>query len=72
MADVRKELNFCKKTGIPVLGVVENMADIRLDISCNEGYIKSNYLINFMASKFLVPKLMMHCNKLMSKFLILS
>jgi Mrp family chromosome partitioning ATPase len=26
MADVRKELNFCKKTGIPVLGVVENMA----------------------------------------------
>lgn len=29
MADVRKELNFCKKTGIPVLGIVENMADIR-------------------------------------------
>ncbi|KAH0545309.1 cytosolic Fe-S cluster assembly factor cfd1 [Glutinoglossum americanum] len=25
-ADVRKELNFCKKTGIPVLGVVENMS----------------------------------------------
>ncbi|KAK4161862.1 P-loop containing nucleoside triphosphate hydrolase protein [Cladorrhinum sp. PSN259] len=25
-ADVRKELNFCKKTGIRVLGVVENMA----------------------------------------------
>lgn len=30
MDDVRKELNFCKKTGVPVLGVVENMADIRL------------------------------------------
>ena len=30
MADVRKELNFCKKTGIPVLGVIENMADIRI------------------------------------------
>jgi len=27
MADVRKELNFCKKTGIPVLGIVENMSD---------------------------------------------
>eukprot|EP00606_Chrysophyceae_sp_TOSAG23-5_P000856 GSChrysophyteH2.ASY1.ANO1.122.1 assembled CDS len=27
MADVRKELNFCKKTGIPVLGVVENMTE---------------------------------------------
>ncbi|CAG8567028.1 5149_t:CDS:2 [Paraglomus brasilianum] len=26
LADVRKELNFCKKVGIPVLGVVENMS----------------------------------------------
>lgn len=25
-ADVRKELNFCTKTSIPVLGVIENMA----------------------------------------------
>lgn len=25
-ADVRKELNFCRKTGVRVLGVVENMA----------------------------------------------
>ena len=25
MADVRKELNFCRKTGVPVLGLVENM-----------------------------------------------
>jgi Mrp family chromosome partitioning ATPase len=32
MADVRKELNFCKKTGIPVLGIVENMADIRFEM----------------------------------------
>lgn len=32
MADVRKELNFCKKTGINVLGVVENMADIRVPL----------------------------------------
>lgn len=30
MADVRKELNFCKKTGLKVLGVVENMSDIRI------------------------------------------
>ncbi|OQR86831.1 nucleotide-binding protein 1 [Achlya hypogyna] len=29
MADVRKELNFCRKTGLPVLGVVENMAGIQ-------------------------------------------
>ena len=25
MADVRKELNFCQKTKVPILGVVENM-----------------------------------------------
>jgi Mrp family chromosome partitioning ATPase len=28
MADVRKELNFCKKVGIRVLGVVENMSGL--------------------------------------------
>jgi len=33
MADVRKELNFCKKTGLNVLGVVENMSDIRIPFS---------------------------------------
>ena len=33
MADVRKELNFCKKTNIPVLGVVENMADLRVPLN---------------------------------------
>lgn len=26
LSDVRKEINFCKKVGIPVIGVVENMA----------------------------------------------
>ena len=26
MADVRKELNFCQKTKVPVLGIIENMA----------------------------------------------
>jgi hypothetical protein len=33
MADVRKELSFCKKTNIPVLGVLENMAEIRVPLS---------------------------------------
>jgi Mrp family chromosome partitioning ATPase len=33
MADVRKELNFCKKTQIPVIGVVENMASISLSFA---------------------------------------
>jgi hypothetical protein len=26
LMDVRKEVNFCKKVGIPILGVVENMS----------------------------------------------
>jgi Mrp family chromosome partitioning ATPase len=26
VADVRKELSFCRKVGVPVLGVVENMS----------------------------------------------
>lgn len=32
MMDVRKELNFCKQTKIPVLGVVENMATMHLPV----------------------------------------
>ena len=32
MADVRKELNFCKKIGVKVLGVVENMSGLRVPV----------------------------------------
>ncbi|KAK9829090.1 hypothetical protein WJX72_003834 [[Myrmecia] bisecta] len=31
--DVRKEINFCKKVGLPVLGVVENMSGLQLPVS---------------------------------------
>ena len=41
-ADVRKELNFCAKTGLPVIGVVENMAGF-VCTNCSEcTYIFSN------------------------------
>lgn len=33
MADVRKELNFCKKTSVPVLGIVENMSGLQMRVS---------------------------------------
>lgn len=33
IVDVRKEINFCKKTGIKVLGVVENMSGLRQPLS---------------------------------------
>lgn len=36
MADVRKELNFCRKTSLPVLGVVENMHSIRVPMAYAE------------------------------------
>ncbi|EFN55480.1 hypothetical protein CHLNCDRAFT_23038 [Chlorella variabilis] len=36
--DVRKEINFCKKTGIPVLGVVENMSGLRQPLSTFKFY----------------------------------
>ena len=33
MMDVRKELSFCKKTKLPVLGVVENMSGLRVPVN---------------------------------------
>lgn len=33
IADVRKEINFCKKVGLRVIGVVENMSDLQCPIS---------------------------------------
>ena len=33
MADVRKELNFCQKTKVPILGVVENMGNYTTTLS---------------------------------------
>jgi len=33
LADVRKELGFCRKTNVPVLGVIENMSSYRIPVS---------------------------------------
>lgn len=38
LMDVRKEVNFCKKMGIPILGVVENMTDFACP-SCSQSSI---------------------------------
>jgi Mrp family chromosome partitioning ATPase len=37
MADVRKEVNFCEKTGVNVLGVVENMSGSDLRFAATRG-----------------------------------
>eukprot|EP00889_Picochlorum_renovo_P003247 jgi/Picre1/30277/NNA_005641.t1 len=33
LIDVRKEINFCKKTGVPILGVVENMSGFTVPVA---------------------------------------
>jgi Mrp family chromosome partitioning ATPase len=33
LIDIKKEINFCKKVGVPVLGVVENMSGLRQPFS---------------------------------------
>lgn len=32
LADVRKEINFCRKTKVPILGLVENMGELRVPL----------------------------------------
>ena len=40
--DVRKEVSFCKKTGLPVLGVVENMSGLQVWIEPVSRFCQSN------------------------------
>lgn len=40
--DVRKELSFCRKTGIPILGIVENMSGY----VCPNCSVSNNCIIN--------------------------
>jgi len=39
--DVRKEINFCRKVNLPIIGVVENMSQFvcpKCKVSCVEGF----------------------------------
>lgn len=42
IADVRKELSFCQKTNVPVLGIVENMGTLQTDITKVQFYDNNN------------------------------
>ncbi|KAK5017243.1 cytosolic Fe-S cluster assembly factor cfd1 [Cryomyces antarcticus] len=55
IADVKKELNFCKKTGVTVLGVVENMAGFVCPscAECTNVFSKGGGEV--MATEFSVP-----------------
>lgn len=33
LSDVRKEIRFCQRSGIPLLGVIENMSELAVIIS---------------------------------------
>lgn len=36
---MRKELNFCRKVGMPVVGVVENMSRLAVPLSATAGVV---------------------------------
>lgn len=55
MADVRKELNFCKKLHIPVLGIVENMSGYACPCCREVTYIFSRGGGQQLAQQFEVP-----------------
>ena len=52
VSDVRKEINFCKKTGIDVLGVVENMAGFVCECCGEETNLFGKGGGELMASEF--------------------
>lgn len=70
MADVRKELNFCKKTGLNVIGVVENMADFRVSMKSMEQSSNKNK-IRLLSSdstditEDMLTKIKKHCPELL-------
>lgn len=33
LADVRREITFCRKMKLPIFGVIENMSSFRFDLS---------------------------------------
>lgn len=72
LSDVRKEVNFAKKSGIPVIGVVENMAgfvcphcdcqsEIFPPISGGATKMCADMQIPLLAQVPLEPKLLMAC-----------
>ena len=70
MADVRKELNFCKKTGLNVIGVVENMADFRVSMNSMEQPTNKNKirLLSSNSSDIteeMLAKIKTHCPELL-------
>lgn len=49
LADVRRELAFCRKTGVRVLGIVENMSGYSCP-HCSVGIIESSNSVVFLVA----------------------
>jgi Mrp family chromosome partitioning ATPase len=48
--DVRKEINFCKKVGLPIIGVVENMNFAYVDLSSKSFFVHNTDYKSFINS----------------------
>jgi len=57
LMDVRKEINFCKKVGIPIIGVVENMSSFICPKCNNETkiFVPSSGGVSKMCQEMEVP-----------------
>ena len=72
MGDVRKELNFCKKTSINVIGVVENMTDIRVPLNSfgdNDSGLRILDNSGNDITQSALEKLREHCPELLSSYI---
>ena len=57
LIDVRKEINFCRKTSVPILGIVENMAGLKcplesLAFSDRDGRDVTDTVLQWIREKF--------------------
>jgi Mrp family chromosome partitioning ATPase len=68
LIDVRKEINFCKKVGIRVLGVVENMSELQQQIESAEFKITDTDGQEKDVSEELLHQLRTHAPHLLSAF----
>lgn len=57
LQDVRKEISFCKKVGIPIIGVVENMSGFRCPTceTCTDVFCPSTGGAQSMCEKLNIP-----------------
>jgi Mrp family chromosome partitioning ATPase len=69
LIDVRKEINFCKKVGIKVLGVVENMSELRLQLESAEYVSVDAHGEEHNVTSELIDLLKLHAPHLLSSFI---